>query len=1105
MSEEQGQITVYDPSMAAQVAQMFNDFDALWPGGFTGGIPYDEPRIHDWLDKSSAIADLVALDAEGEPVGYCGLYPHWRDEHAAYVTILGVVPRVQGQKYGKRLLLAAIESAARRGIQRVDLHTWGGNLDAVPLYKKVGLFWVPEISVYMQNYIPALVQTALGQAWFEAHPDWYACFRRELAQAPDKQVDDAFELYTYVFEEGGDRLVGEVDRYGWGLCGIERTLGGEMLSVKTRLRDHTVLVGLPNEMTVTVDNRTGRDLNLALAVEPFKGLSWEEPFPLTLSVPDGTTASLSRGFVVDRTANARYDSHQASETIRTRAIFEGAGTAGAVVDLVTGGKIRPAVRLTSGQSYQVTPLGGTAEVCLDLISHARRALSGQVDLFVEGAAGSRQQIPFALEAEERSGLVVHVPSSDAPPGDGSRSETRQHVRVLHAVASIAADEASADILSAAMPAYRFSLVDDAPELIALVEADDGKSVRLLTDVLDVQAELEGGQVNIARRMLPGTQRRIRFQAGPPFGISLDDTLAYTYETLQEGSACTLTLRAVSRQFPGLQIARHTRVRAGVREVEHWVTLTNLQSDGPHTVGGRLNTGGGGGLSLDPFREVSRTFTPVDGTIVECDGILPMMNDTLVPQDPAHWRETWTAAQTLFGGDHVAWFWRPNGVSKVKVEGGMLSLLEKEPRALAPGERTELFHAWYGFSYSSLPEVRQRWSQLVGHKSQPGDERYGVPTVPPVEARWSGEGVVVRGTTARKTIELSFATPLPLPGELRLALPDGWQGTFVTPDGPQPTLAMPDPVPGSPAQIEVELDVPDGAPSVAALQLHFGGAFELDFDLPLLTISAGEVAVTRAAVDGQPAWSVSNGALSFAVLDGLSGSLVRLQDASGRSYLYDNAPEVKPWYFFENHVGGVQPMVSATQIEVFFGELDALRAEPVAEGRWAGVEVAWTAVHEEHLRGQPFRLAYLTLPGSDLVRLRLRHHNPTPRRIEWLGALVANLKLGARPDADAGEGLVVRAPGGRGTWTRNPAPKPFVNPGHLGEPWVQVMGGEQSIALLRPRGFLGAVQVLDFPQFAVGVLYSVLETGPQGEQEVEFALALNPDEAAIKHLIAALGK
>jgi len=1113
MSQESGQITVYDPSMAAQVAQMFNDFDELWPGGFTGGIPFDEQRVRDWLDDTSAIADLIAVDSDGAPVGFCGLYPHWRDEHAAYINVLGVVPRVKGQKYGKRLLLKAIETAIQQGIQRVDLHTWSGNLNAVPLYKKIGMMWMPETSVYMQDYVPALAQSALGRPWFARHPDWYANLTRELAQAPDKQDDQGFELYIYTFEAGEDRLVGEVDRYGWGLCGIERTLDGETIAVKTRLREHDVLVGMPNEMTITVDNHTGRDLEVTLAVEPFKGLRWAEPFPLSLSVPDGTSASISRGFTVDRTANAQYDSHKASDTIHTRAIFADASKAGAVIDLVTGGKMQPAVRVTSAHSYQVAPPGGRAELCLDLANHAQQALKGQVDVFVEGVAGSRQRFEFTLGAEERSGLVVPVTASADP---------QDPVRTVHAVASIEAEGGPA-----AMPEHRFSLVADAPDLAVIVPivsgtGDAGKDVKLLTDVFDLHASLEGGRVMVERRTLPGARQRFGFRPGPPFGISLDDTLDYEYELRREGRASTLVQRAISRQFPDLQIEKYTRVTPGVREVEHWVTVTNLRSDGPQTVGGRLGTGGGGGIGLDPFREYSRSYTPCGaggggtrGAVIECDAMLPLMNDNMVPQEPEQWHETWTAAQTLNDGDHAALFWRPDGIDKVRVYGGMLRELECEPRTLAPGERAELFHAWYGFSYTSLPDVRNRWSQLVGRVEIPRDERYSVSTVAPIAARWAGENVVVRGQTALKTVELSFATPLPLPGEMRLLLPDGWQGVFLAPDGSRSAaLVIPDPVPGSPARFEVELSVPASAADVVGIQLHLGTMFEIDLDLPLLTASEGQVQVERQELDDgvssdgvsgdTSVYAVSNGALSFAVLDGLSGSLIRLSDAQGRGYLYDNAPEVKPWHFFENHVGGVQPLVAGRRLELIFDELDPLQAEAVEEGHWKGVEVSWTAYKNEHVRGQEWRLAYLTLPGSNVVRLRLRHHNPTPRRVEWFGALLANVNLADAPGGSF-EGVTVRAPGGQGTWTRNPAPKPFVSPGHLGQPWTHVSKGEQSISFLKTGGYLGAVQVLDFPEFAMGILYSLMETGPQGNGELEFALALNQPQASIQHLIAALGR
>ncbi|MBU7048276.1 MAG: GNAT family N-acetyltransferase, partial [Theionarchaea archaeon] len=147
MTENDLKITEYNPSMAARAAELFSAFNEIWPGGFGGGIPYDEQRVRNWLDDTSAIADLVAIDPDGNIIGYCGLYPHYHDSNAAYISLLGVHPRVLGKKIGKMLLLKALEIAAEKGVQRVDLNTWSGNLKAVPLYKKVGLFWVPHTSV----------------------------------------------------------------------------------------------------------------------------------------------------------------------------------------------------------------------------------------------------------------------------------------------------------------------------------------------------------------------------------------------------------------------------------------------------------------------------------------------------------------------------------------------------------------------------------------------------------------------------------------------------------------------------------------------------------------------------------------------------------------------------------------------------------------------------------------------------------------------------------------------------------------------------------------------------------------------------------------------
>jgi ribosomal protein S18 acetylase RimI-like enzyme len=1077
MAETWGQIAVYDPSMAPKVAEMFNAFNESWPGGFGGRVPYDEQRVRDWLDETSAVADLIALAADGEPVGYCGLYPHWRDRHAAYVSVLGVIPRVKGKKYGKRLLLRAIELAGERGISRVDLHTWSGNLDAVPLYKKVGMHWVPETSVYMQDYLPGLLRMPLAAEWFDRHPDWYGCFQRELSQAPDKHVVDGMELYEYAFEVGDDRLVAEVDRYGWGFCGIERALDGERIAVRTRLRAHDILMGISNELTVIIDNGTDEDLAVALTVEPFQGLTWEEPFPLSLSVPAGECTTVARRFVVDHTAETY--KHEASEVVRTRVNLRGK-----VLDLVTGGKIRPAVELTSEAPYHVGPVGSETTVCLDLYNHSKQTLEGRVDLYVEGLPERQQSTAFVLAPEEVSGIEVAIVLP---------RETESPVHMLHAAPSIKVDETQAT-----MPAFRFPVVADVPDLGVVVRKGDEKWVHLLTDQLDVAVQLEGGSVRIHRRTVPGMSRRVGFAIGPPFGLTLDRTLEYAYETIRDGPCVTLILCARSLQSPDLEIRKHIRIVPGVREVEQWAMLTSRRVSGTAAAGGRTSMSVGGGLSINPYGSAARAFTPVGGRVIESDPILPFVSDQFVPQEPERWPETWTAVQNMAHGDLAAWFWKPEGVSKVKVSHGSLSSLESETTVLQPGERVEVCHLWYGFSYQSLSDVRNRWSQLVGHVEIPHAERQGVQAVPPVRFTLAGERWLGAGT-ARRTVEARFATSCPLRGELSLDLPTGWQGTFVTPDGRAETVPMPDPVPGEPILIEVELTVPrDTRDASAAATLHLSGEFELDFGLPLL-LTRGDVDIGRKELEGQEVMAVSNGALSF-VVSGLGGNLIRLLDAEGRAFLYDQFPEVRPRFFIDHYIGGVQPTILMPDAEVPFVEPERVDLAAVEDGAWRGVRASWTVHNVEKLRGQAYSVTYLVLPGCPVVRVRLAHQNPVPRRVNWVALLVADLAIGG----DCAD-MTLHVPGGIAPWVRSRPQQQFINQANVHEPWMWAGKGEQSLTFLSPDGYPGAVVAADLQVMVLALSVAQIETAPREDTAVEFALAVNQLQCKTAELIRALGR
>jgi len=656
--------------------------------------------------------------------------------------------------------------------------------------------------------------------------------------------------------------------------------------------------------------------------------------------------------------------------------------------------------------------------------------------------------------------------------------------------------------SEAMPTYRFPVVVDVPDLAVVVENDEGDELHLLTDVVDVDIHLKGGRIDLYRRSLFGSHKRARFEAGPPFGMSQDGSIPYTYRVEREGSKLLLALSADSVQFPGLQVRKWIRVTPGVREIEHWVKLINLQTAGTHTVGGRLHTGGGGGISLNPFAEVACSFTPLDGKIVECDGQMPFMNENMVPQTPEHWPETWTAVQGLADGDFAAWMWQGERISKINVSQGMLSSLECETLQLHPGDAATLFHIWYGFSFASLADVRYRWNQLVGHRAMSwAEQHYGLPTILPVEARWLEDNVVWDGETVHKQVALDFITPYPLPGDLCLDLPPGWCGAFLTPDGAQDTVSMPEPVPGTPSVLDLELTVPDEADTAAALpKLCLSGEYEWRFDLPVLLANRSAVSVEREDLEGQDVLTVTNGALQFNVLAEQGGNLIRLQDAQGRTFLVDNYPDVVPMFFVDHHIGGIQPIVFRRNDNLPTVEPERVEAAVVEKGVWCGARVSWVVENIEPLKGQHFDLTYLTLPGSPLVRIRLSNHNPTPRRISWAGLLFVNLAL-----QSSLEDTVIQVPGGTQVWTRNHVPNPFIGQSSLNQPWGRVSKGDQSLALLAAEGSRGVPMLVDLQQLIACFLSAVPVTEPYGETSVEFVLALNQPEAQIEVLRAALSQ
>lgn len=139
---------------AAMLARCWNEERDAWPGDF-GGPEHTEEIVRRQLRNWGYLKFFVAASSD-RIIGSSVLQEHYREKHACYVAHLGVLKKFHGKKFGKRLLLAAVNAGIATGYKRIDLDTWPANLKAVPLYKKTGFFWIPDTRVSMQNFLPTI-------------------------------------------------------------------------------------------------------------------------------------------------------------------------------------------------------------------------------------------------------------------------------------------------------------------------------------------------------------------------------------------------------------------------------------------------------------------------------------------------------------------------------------------------------------------------------------------------------------------------------------------------------------------------------------------------------------------------------------------------------------------------------------------------------------------------------------------------------------------------------------------------------------------------------------------------------------------------------------
>jgi len=264
-------IVPYHPDYAESLAEMWNRSNDEWGGGTS---VRSAEQVRQSEENSDAIAVFIAI-CNDEVVGYCSLGEYHEDTGALYIQLLNVRPDFHGHKIGKQLVLRAVEETIRLGWPRVDLHTWGANMKAVPLYKRCGFFWEDrEDAVHFMNFIPQVASCEALAPYFREF-DWYNDLVRTIEIKPDGQKENGFETYTYVWaNDSGQSLRVEIERRSRGICLIET----EDFLLSATAEQAEPVFGSDYKVEYRIVNKSGAPLKLELQGESDRNIvfDWQD-------------------------------------------------------------------------------------------------------------------------------------------------------------------------------------------------------------------------------------------------------------------------------------------------------------------------------------------------------------------------------------------------------------------------------------------------------------------------------------------------------------------------------------------------------------------------------------------------------------------------------------------------------------------------------------------------------------------------------------------------------------------------------------------------------------------------------------------------------------
>lgn len=926
------EFTTFDVTKHAQgVADMWNASDANWPGTWTGGVPETAENVTREYGREECIETFLCV--EGDAVGgFCKVMPDLDEAGVDYVALVNVPPSHQKKGIARRLLQRATALAVARASNRLDLHTWTANLNAVPLYKKIGFMWLPDTDIHMLNFMPSILRLDAAREFFAAR-NWYEVFRRPLDQEPDEDRWEGMKVFTYRFADSADApadaepaLVVRIDREARAICALD-TPAYSVSATASRLDPPK---GGEVTMTWRVANHGTESLPLTIVAAGTEHLL----------IDHRESAVVEPGGTAELTATCRIaaDAPEVKPYKPVPAVKSVLLIGGQVIELATGLRPRPAIEIKTYPEH-ITLVPGTKRT-VQVRLRNRLEHDAVIEVRATGAEGldlgwASCSVEAAAEGWASKELEIAVP---AGPGQPFAFDLSAVARFDGSTLRVEPE-----------PRHVFSLTPGT--VMAAREKDD---IRVENNHFRARLHERGAYLSLSGRQ--GISGLVVATAGPPFYPSEFSTLEFelAHETTPDGVELIATGR--SKRWPGFVVRHRFRIGAGTF-AEARFEVENLETDS-RTVQ----------FSYGMHCAGERTVLPLSQGLVSGrrQDYFPGGDDD-ESKLPDRLSEQWRASENRLG-EVIGSVW--SGELEEVVGAGAQLITPKVE--VAPLGRLEVEPLWIWCGPGSWHSLRDLWRRRTG--TVLAADRAPEEPAEPVTVRVEPSPLLATSGSAQVELIVEHAGTWALGGEAEIVTPEGWTVDVDRVDLSETTWRKP-------SQARLVATAAE-SPSSGLLEIRVRGTeFDRRLEVPVLSIDGGQTAsLGRATEHDAEVWNIDAGLSQVKVVPSHGGAAVSWA-VDGVEQLASDWPEVSsiawllPWH------GGIVPMLIAGGVD-FPGALwrEEFQAAEVEEKDrrglvWKGVKVTAESTHEDS-RGFQVDSTTLALAGAPVLKHRITFRNRT---------------------------------------------------------------------------------------------------------------------------------